>query len=934
MLRIRKLNIEDFKSFRTLNIKFKDGLTAVVGPNGCGKSNLFDAILFVLGNTASKKLRYTTIEDLINKDSENKIAKVSISLENSEKKEEYKISREVSEKGSVFRLNGSRTTLEAITNLLGNYNIYSDGHNFILQDKIKKITDATDLERKKIIDEIAGIEKFEDTLKSTKDNLNKVEEKLEKIMLVLNEKEDWLKSLKSQKDAAEKFIEYNNKKTTIKAVIFRKQKEHTEKEITKLDEKISTTTKEITELTKELENTKTDRENFDTKLKEFVKEVEKQTTKYEHYKEEFTKKELILQNDARNENKVDREKKYLEADIQTKTKDIEKTNKKIEELDQRISEIAEELRNSESTIIETKQFSTFTYDTQLEKIEREVSALQAKIAELEKNHPDALEKIKETDDLREKIKSLEQEIKIVEVEKNTISNNYTEEENVIYIKDETEIPQLLEDLVSENKYGTFVFALENSEFEDCQIENTKRSGPIYITTLSPTEQLNTLDSKSDELNRTIVGFTKELEIKESQKEDFLNKINNEREIKKGRLLEQLSKRISERKTVLSEVEKIRTEVNKIKLQQKNAEIINNKKIEIEKIKEEIKYKSELILFYKNEIKSIEKNIEQKNAELYKLKEKINLDTLEIVQDKVNLSIEHKTLEDQIQEKNNLQNKLTLASQKIMDLKNSTTLKQSQSEQAKRDLTQKRNELVEINEEINAFVKINTGFIIDLESKDTNKAVHILKIEITELEDNIIKLGPVNHKAIEDYNRLFEEVGEIENKTKKLSEEKEKVLELLNKINLEKTTAFMENFSAIKEKFEKNVVEIGLGTGELAITDKDLDKAGIKITIKQKRNKKSLQSLSGGEKSLVSVAFILAILEHKPASFYLLDEIDAALDYQNTDKIVKLLKTLSKETQIFVISHNTETIKLCDYVLGITKNTRGTSIIGVTKELIS
>ena len=61
MLTLKEINIENFKSFRNLDVKLNQGLSTVIGPNGCGKSNLFDAILFALGNTSSKKLRYTNV---------------------------------------------------------------------------------------------------------------------------------------------------------------------------------------------------------------------------------------------------------------------------------------------------------------------------------------------------------------------------------------------------------------------------------------------------------------------------------------------------------------------------------------------------------------------------------------------------------------------------------------------------------------------------------------------------------------------------------------------------------------------------------------------------------------------------------------------------------------------------------------------------------
>ena len=106
---IKELELENFKSFRNQKFVLKPGITAITGPNGSGKSNIFDAILFVIGNNSSNKLRYKKISDLICKDQKEKHASVRLTFSDN-----TIVERTITEDVSVFRLNGKRTTQEAI----------------------------------------------------------------------------------------------------------------------------------------------------------------------------------------------------------------------------------------------------------------------------------------------------------------------------------------------------------------------------------------------------------------------------------------------------------------------------------------------------------------------------------------------------------------------------------------------------------------------------------------------------------------------------------------------------------------------------------------------------------------------------------------------------------------------------------------------------
>jgi chromosome segregation protein len=103
--------------------------------------------------------------------------------------------------------------------------------------------------------------------------------------------------------------------------------------------------------------------------------------------------------------------------------------------------------------------------------------------------------------------------------------------------------------------------------------------------------------------------------------------------------------------------------------------------------------------------------------------------------------------------------------------------------------------------------------------------------------------------------------------------------------------------------------------------------GVVVKILESKKKRiSVASLSGGERTLVALAFVFAIQEHEPAAFYLLDEIDAALDKLNSEKVAKLLKEYSQRAQVIIISHNDSIISEADSLYGISMNKDGESSI--------
>ena len=141
---------------------------------------------------------------------------------------------------------------------------------------------------------------------------------------------------------------------------------------------------------------------------------------------------------------------------------------------------------------------------------------------------------------------------------------------------------------------------------------------------------------------------------------------------------------------------------------------------------------------------------------------------------------------------------------------------------------------------------------------------------------------------------------------------------------------MECFVEIQKNFSKMFYSFFQGSGSLALTDDDNPtESGLIISAKHKGdNLVNIDAMSGGEKSLTALAFLFAIQLYEPAPFYVFDEADAALDEENSIKMVKIIKEISKESQFIAITHNNSLIKEADLIVGVTLDKNKSSVIGL------
>ncbi len=206
--------------------------------------------------------------------------------------------------------------------------------------------------------------------------------------------------------------------------------------------------------------------------------------------------------------------------------------------------------------------------------------------------------------------------------------------------------------------------------------------------------------------------------------------------------------------------------------------------------------------------------------------------------------------------------------------------------------------------------------------DMEKPEEQLKKEINEFERMMVNIGSVNMRALEIYETVEKEYGILLDKKNVLLKEKDSVVGMMNEIERNKKDLFMKTLTVVDGQFRRIFSQLTTkGEAYLEIENKeDPFAAGLRFNVRISGNKFiDIRSLSGGEKTMTGLAFLFAIQEHEPATFYILDEVDAALDKHNSEKLAKLIRSYCNKAQYVVISHNDAIISEGDVLYGVSMN---------------
>lgn len=211
----------------------------------------------------------------------------------------------------------------------------------------------------------------------------------------------------------------------------------------------------------------------------------------------------------------------------------------------------------------------------------------------------------------------------------------------------------------------------------------------------------------------------------------------------------------------------------------------------------------------------------------------------------------------------------------------------------------------------------------------------LRRQIRNCENTISQLGNVNLRAIEDYDEKKSRLDGLNSQVEQLNKHIAELTALMDNLGAKKKGLFMEAYNTVDTNFKSIYAELS-GGGEAVMGLEDPDdpfNGGLLINAKPRNGKLlRLEALSGGEKSLTALSFILAVQEYQPSPFYVFDEVDSALDAINSELVAKKVKESSSKAQFLQVSHHKIALSYADYLIGVTRPPSGISKIIIQPDL--
>lgn len=974
-MKLIKIEAHGFKSFADkISLNFDGGVVGIVGPNGSGKSNINDAIRWVLGEQSSKALRGDSMEDVIfagsKKEKALEKAEVILTFDNSKgipsiPQKKFTISRVLKRgKGSnEYFINGELARHKDIKEIAMESGISKSSLAIISQGTISNIAEASPEERRGVFEEAAGTSKYKARKIETLRKLEKTDEALEKVAAVVFELEKQIKPYKKQAEKARIFLE---KTSELKKI-----------EVSLLVNDLQFFGSQLKELQKDLQGVEETKKDLNSRIQtidfsleksiSFKKNVEKELQNLNLELEEINEKIKTIE--INNSKMLQRREMLISGEIEaTSEEKLAAMKTQIEDLNSKINAYKEFEKSTEKNIqdnillIQNHENILSKLHLQENSIVNKISNLKSRIDFFKENHDKKTHLFKGTRVIVENAsifkgyKGLVSELLEIHKEHSTAVNAILKNarQNIVVDNSETAVQAI--QFLKNNNAGKATFIPLSSIKpkairEDHELIIRGQRGFVGIAS-------DLIKTKPEFiiLNKFLLGnilITENIETA-----NYISKLLDTRYmvvsldgdviyaggvISGGTKQEQdstvgLEEKIHEMETLLPELEstmtKIKSQIFEIKNQKVDKVNINNElrstlfltrekrsttndaflalKLRYEDSTQESLELSSITNKGPESVESLENDKATILATIRSKREKIiilNEDYNRFSVEKNELEKTLRQLNDDFSVKMTEKNKAELwiqSSQKRLSEHYHLTLEHAQEE-----------------------------FKLELEVETAREIVRNLKLEIE-------ALGNVNLDSIAQLEEIETRHNKLKASQNELEEAKNIIVGAIAEMDKIIIKKIRQTVEMVNEEF-KNVFQKMFGGGDAEITytnPHNILETGINIMAQPPgKSVKNLKLFSGGEKALIAISLLFAIIKAKPIPLCILDEVEAALDEANVIRYAEFLQKLKDATQFIVITHRHGTMSRVDHLFGATMQKRGvTSFFSVelskARELIN
>ena len=979
-MQLKHIKLAGFKSFvDPTRISFPTNMVAVVGPNGCGKSNVIDAVRWVLGELSAKNLRGESMTDVIFNGSDLRKPSGQCSIEllfdNSmgklggeyAKYNEISIKRLMTRDGqSNYSINNTSCRRKDVQEIFLGTGLGPRSYAIIEQGMVSKIVSAKPEEMRVFIEEAAGISKYKERRKETEQRIKKTKENLSRVQDIREEINRLINRLKNQANSAEKYKKLQAEEKELKlnisvvnALQAKSQKDKLNSELLSMQNQIKVKALEVSTQQSTIDQVKTEHSSvlssFEAAQKNFYS-IGAEIARFEANVQNLTKAELQAEDDLKTakesyakavqkestfeslnpkENELKLNIAILKAlaalDHKKRLDDeIDKLSGHVEEKAQQVSSFQSainQIQSNNSSVISSLESSQLEFSSLGENIARIESTLQSlektiaqtneDIEEANSNYLKALENEQNEDKLTPKEKAINLLDEILEELKNLGTNGNILIDKAMQLKD-----SLLKILkIASNKSQTLKdeYSYRKTRFEE--------------KLLQLSEKQKNLKSELDNL----------VTRKELQLEELENL-----KAKKTSVEEQVRDLEKQKSTAAIDLQSLEANVNNLKLDLRTYEvnldnattILEKAEINIDEIDPQ-KYALMNLSELEHSLSEIQSTISSLGSinlaapDEY-LSRQDNLSKLLEDTKKKKMALE-KDLSDLIQRSSSAEAELSAIKQKQSKVDESireSENKKSVAELDLRSLEEKSNNLkldlrtFEVNLENAAKDLEKAGLSIKTLNPDNYAGLNIRELEgsLESIQSKILALGAINLAAPDEIAEESKRLEELDAQLEDLNDAMEKLQGAIKKIDAESKTKFDESFNAVNAKIQEIFPKLfGGGKASLELLDGDTLNSGITLAAQPPGKKNAtISQLSGGEKAMTALSLVFALFELNPAPFCMLDEVDAPLDDLNATRFVAMVEEMSDRVQFIFITHNKISMEKSDHLMGVTMQEAGVS----------